>query len=411
MPARSVDIATMRRVDARVGKPLCFALTALRRILDRRPVPEGPPQRILVLKLAEQGATVAAHAALARAVDLVGADHVFVAVFAENRFVLDELQIIPPEQVITVRTRSPFALVRDLGRLLRRARRLRIDSVVDLEFFSRSTAVLAYLSGARRRSGLFGIAGEGPYRGDLLTHRVSANPVQHVSHTFLALVEALVAPPERLPALDAGPWERSDPPQIVPTPAELAEVRGLAAAALGVAEVPRIVLLNPNTGDLVPLRRWPIERYVDLAHQLLDAHPDLAIVLTGGPGEAAATAEVAARIASPRCVSLAGRTTMRQLLVLYGLAEVLVTNDSGPAHYAGLTTVDVVALFGPETPMVFGPLGPRSHVLWAGIACSPCVTAYNDRQSRCRDNICMQRIDTDQVHETVVDLLAARPTR
>lgn len=411
MSSPSVNLATMRRVDARVGTPLCFALTGVRRLFGRRGAPDGPPRRILVLKLAEQGATVAAHRALDRAVELVGVDNVFVAVFAENRFVLDELKIIPPEQVLTVRTGSPGLLVRDLLRLLARTRRLRIDSVVDLEFFSRVTAILAYLSGARRRAGLHGFAGEGPYRGDLLTHRVSANPLQHVSHTFLALVEALVQPVDRLPALDAGPWERSDPPQIVPTAEERARVSALVTEALDVPTLPRIILLNPNTGDLVPLRRWPVERYVDLAHRLLDEHPDAAIVLTGAPSEADDAAAVAARIDSPRCVSLAGRTTMRELLVLYGLSEVLVTNDSGPAHYAGLTSVDVVALFGPETPAVFGPLGPRSHALWAGIACSPCVNAYNNRLSPCRDNVCMQRIGTDEVHEVVVDLLAERPTR
>ena len=48
--------------------------------------------------------------------------------------------------------------------------------------------------------------------------------------------------------------------------------------------------------------------------------------------------------------SLPEKTTLRQLLVLYTRSEILVTNDSGPAHFASLTAIHVVTLFGPETP-------------------------------------------------------------
>ena len=95
-------------------------------------------------------------------------------------------------------------------------------------------------------------------------------------------------------------------------------------------------------------------------------------------------------------------------LVLYGLAEILVTNDSGPAHFASLTPIDVVTLFGPETPRLFGAIGERSHLFWAGTACSPCVSAYNNRVLSCHDNVCMQRIEVDQVHDRVREVLAAR---
>ena len=100
---------------------------------------------------------------------------------------------------------------------------------------------------------------------------------------------------------------------------------------------------------------------------------------------------------SDRCFSLAGKTTLRQLLVLYTLAEVLVTNDSGPAHFASLTPINVVTLFGPETPRLFAARTDRNVALYAGVACSPCVNAYNNRQSPCRNNVCMQQITVDQV--------------
>jgi len=125
------------------------------------------------------------------------------------------------------------------------------------------------------------------------------------------------------------------------------------------------------------------------------------VAFTGAPNEAAATAELVRQIGSNRCLSMAGKTSLRQLLVLYTLAEVLVTNDSGPAHFATLTPVEVITLFGPETPDLFGARTPRSRILWAGIVCSPCVNVYNNRQSPCRNNRCMQLITVEQVFAEV----------
>lgn len=95
-------------------------------------------------------------------------------------------------------------------------------------------------------------------------------------------------------------------------------------------------------------------------------------------------------------------------MLLYMRSELLVTNDSGPAHFASLTPIHVVTLFGPETPALFGARSANTTALWAGLACSPCVNAYNNRQSPCRDNLCMQAISVDQVFAVVAKIYDAR---
>src|SRR5262249_1347666 len=65
-------------------------------------------------------------------------------------------------------------------------------------------------------------------------------------------------------------------------------------------------------------------------------------------------------------------------------------------------------LFGPETPRLFAARTIRNHVFWAGIACSPCVSALNGRTSACRDNVCMQRIDVDGVFDEVCRIYETR---
>lgn len=401
-----MNTATMRRVDRRLGRPLARVLTGWRRVADRfrRPA-DGPPRKILVLKLAEHGVWVVAYSALMDAIEMVGADHVYVMTFSDNRFVLDQLGILPPENIIEVPTSGTVGTLRNLVRAVRRVRREQIDSVVDFEFFARSSAIIAYLTGAPRRVGFHPVAEEAGYRGDLMTHRLSFNSHLHAGQTFRTLVGALRADPADLPALGAPAPAAVAPPHRPVSADEQAQVTDILLQALGTTTLPRVVLLNANAGDLIPHRRWPDDRYAELARRLLDEQPDVAVVLTGSPAEAGAAARLAEQVGSPRCVSVAGRTTLAQLIVLYGLADVLVTNDSGPAHYAALAPVDIVTLFGPETPDVFGSLSPRSHTLWAALACSPCVNAYNDRVTGCRNNLCMQAITVDQVLDVVGSLL------
>ena len=399
-------------IDRCVGAPVCFLLTGFRRLSDlfRSGADSKVPTRILFLKLAEQGSTVLACDALQTAVSLVGRERVFFLVFEENRFVVDVLGLIPGENVLTIRTRSPWSMMASCLARLRQIRRLGIDSCIDMEFFARSSAVIGFLSGARRRVGFHTYFGEGPYRGDLLTHRVLYNPHLHTSRTFTSLVRALETDPENLPTFPRVPDPPAALPAFRPEEGEVSAMR-LLFREMAVSDGARVVLLNANASDLLPLRKWERRNYVELASRILAEFKDSHVGFTGTAEEAPEVAALVREVGSPRCFCLAGRTTMRELLVAFGMAEVLVTNDSGPAHFAALTDIDVVSLFGPETPLLFGALGPRSHPLWAGLACSPCVNAFNNRQTACRDNVCLKRITVDQVFAEVCRIYIQRSAR
>jgi ADP-heptose:LPS heptosyltransferase len=395
-------ILTLQRADRWVGAPLCAILTILRRIFESA-APSGPREirRILFVKFAEQGSTVLAYPAIRRAIDMVGRENVYFVVFEGNRFIIDAMEIVPQGNVITIATHSLFGLALSALRAVQRVRKIRIDAIVDMEFLTRFSAMLAFTTGAKTRVGFHTFFGDGPYRGDLMTHRLLYNPHLHTSEMFETMVEALTCDPAVLPSFDFTPSANQPLAQFQPKPSEVAEVNALLQR-----ENPRIgsaplILLNPNASDLLPLRRWPALRYVELAQRLLERYPDLFIGFTGAPTEAAPNNQLADEVGSSRVIPLAGKTTLRQVLVLYTRSEILVTNDSGPAHFASMTPIRVVALFGPETPALFGAQSPNATALWAGIACSPCVNAYNNRQSVCRNNLCMQAITVDDVFEKV----------
>jgi len=396
----STNAQILQKIDGTLGVIACAVLTAFRRLGDvfRSSSDQAPPRTVVFLKLAEQGSTVLAHEAIRRAVDRFGAKNVYFLLFEENRFILDLLGLVPPENVLSIRTKSPVTMVTSCFARLWQIRRLGIEACVDMEFFVRSTAALAWLTGARVRVGFHGYFREGPYRGDLLTHRVLYNPHLHTSSTFVSLVMALDYDGRNFPTFPETPPPGAPPPRFEPGPEEVAVIRSMLTKLKGAR---RLILLNANASDLLPLRKWEEGNYVALAKRLLDEFEDVAIGFTGAPDEAEKVTDLVRQVGSERAFGLAGKTTLRQLLIVYGLSEVLVTNDSGPAHFATLTPIDAVTLFGPETPALFGAPTPRSHVIWAGIACSPCVSALNNRQTACRDNVCMQRITVDQVFETV----------
>ena len=412
-----MGVRKMILIDRWLGVPLCLVFTWLRSLLARRPTGRAGVQSILFIKLAEQGSTVLAYAALREAVRRVGRENVFMMVFDNNRFILDALGVIPPENVIPLRHHNLPALVQAALGAVWRLRRLRIGAAIDLEFFARSSALLALLSGAPVRVGFHAYFGEGPYRGDLMTHRVRYNPHVHTTAAFSMLVAALDQVPEAFPRFDYLPQTSEHLlPMFEVRDEEVAKVRRLLARYTDPAAdaAPPLILLNANASDLIPLRRWASAGYVEVARRLLAEYPEAVVAFTGAPEEAAKAQALVEQVASGRCFSLAGETTLRQLLVLYTLADVLVTNDSGPAHFAALTPIHTVTLFGPETPQLFAALTPRNTALWAGIACSPCVSALNNRQSACRDNVCMSRITADQVFDAVCTSYAAhralRPT-
>jgi hypothetical protein len=66
-----------------------------------------------------------------------------------------------------------------------------------------------------------------------------------------------------------------------------------------------------------------------------------------------------------------------------------------------------MVFFGPETSKLYGPLGTRNHVLESAIACSPCLSAYNHRQTFCDgDNQCLKRIAADPVLAQALQFLS-----
>jgi ADP-heptose:LPS heptosyltransferase len=395
----------MRWIDRCVGAPLCAIATPLVRlwhVIRARPKRTAP--RLLLIELSEMGSAILAEPAMRKARDRLDAELYFV-IFRRNVGSLDLVGSIAPGNIFTIRDTSIFHLAWDSLAFLIWTRRKGLNTVVDLELFSRFTALLTGLSGCARRVGFYRFHNEGLYRGEMLTHRVAYNPHIHIAKNFVALIDALLAEVPSVPySKTLIGDEQIEPPVIRPQAAArdviLARIRALTGFD---PATQRLVLINPNASDSLPQRRWMPERFCELIRRILANHGDVIVLITGAPAEQA-EAEALAAECGARCFSFAGRTTPVELPALYSLAAAMVTNDSGPAHFAAATQLATIVLFGPETPRLYRPLG-TAEAIYAGLACSPCVSAHNHRKSACNDNVCMQAISIEQVYDALAELL------
>src|ERR1700693_6161882 len=251
-----LDTRKLQFIDRWIGMFVCGVLTFIRRLSGSSGAGSiaRKPTKILFFKFAEQGSTVLAYHAICRAIEMVGHENVYFLVFQENRFILDVMHLIPEQNVVTVGHKNFIDAGFQALQALKRIRELQIDSAIDLEFFSRSSAALTYLSGAGSRVGFHTFFGEGPYRGDLMTHRLLYNPYIHTSQNFQLMVEALEQAPDGLPTFGGKiPAEDAVSPQFVASPDVEQEVRAIIRRVSGQSGEPSLILLNPNASDLLPL--------------------------------------------------------------------------------------------------------------------------------------------------------------
>lgn len=395
-----MHVDTMRAVDYWVGIPLCFLGSMIQKALKWFPSPRTrTPSNILLIELSEMGSTILVDPAMQKLKRELGANLHFV-IFKKNKPSLDLLKTVPEENIFTIREENLFSLIGDTLRFFFWTRSKHIDTVIDLELFSRFTALLTGFSGASRRVGFHAFYNEGLYRGSMLTHEVAYNPHIHIAKNFIALANSLLAKNQEIP------YSKTiigDDEIILNKAAVTDEAQAAMRSKIKSfcseynTEYNRIILFNANASDLMPLRRWDRGNYIQLARQILETYPDIIILLTGAPAEFDGLQNIPEALQNGRCVNFAGKTSFAELVALYEVSEFMLTNDSGPGHFSAVTSMPSFVFFGPETPKLYGSLGITTPI-YASLACSPCVSATNHRKTACNDNVCLQALSVEFVY-------------
>ncbi len=154
---------------------------------------------------------------------------------------------------------------------------------------------------------------------------------------------------------------------------ELLNSRGMSSAR-------KLVALCPGSTNS-RAKRWPAERYAELANKLVDLM-GVDIVLIGSPDEISVSARVSELMHSMP-IMLTGRTNLDQVIAVLNIADLLITNDTGPAHISAALNRPTIAIFGPTNPETTYPLSPVAEVIRHPPECAPCMLRDCPIDHRC----------------------------
>jgi ADP-heptose:LPS heptosyltransferase len=384
-------------VDRVVGLPMARALNLLARILGKllqrdHGISRENVKTIVVSKYIGMGSILQA-TPLIRSLRAAfpDAEIIFVTGVTCRRLV-ERLEHV--DRIITADDRSLFHLARTSLRTVAQLIGAKVDLYFDLEVYSAYASIISLASLARNRVGFYRESAQ--HKRGNYTHLMyfnTRNPIRYIYLQLARMIGCEPVDPDRLGTIRIDPEDRRESDDR------------LSAAGLG--GLPYIVV-NVNASDLMIERRWPEDRFVELIEGLLAWHRG-AVVLTGAPAERPYVSQLAARVRGEtgRMANLAGELSLGGLFALLEKASCVVTNDTGPMHMAWALGAPTVALFGPVDPAHYGMVGDRFRVIRKRVYCSPCVHEV-DEPPCMGDNVCMQRIGTEEVLDAVKSLLCSR---
>jgi ADP-heptose:LPS heptosyltransferase len=247
--------------------------------------------------------------------------------------------------------------------LLREIHHARYAAILNLE--QASTAGSAFLSatGIRFRVGFLPTV-DSP-KALFLSHALRFNEQHSMWQSFVRLAQ-MVAP--------------GLPDGVIPIPlkcgpnAELWALEWLRAHVQG----RRTVVMHLGSQDL-EFRRWPVDRFAQLAEQIRRLSPKTSIILTGTAPERPLLKSFMASY-SGHAVDAYDSGSLEKTAALLKRCDLAVSNDTGIMHLAAAMGTPTVGLFGPNSPRCWAPIGPRAtYVYDTKVACSPCLNLYANR--------------------------------
>lgn len=405
-----MNVELMRRLDRVLGDAACNVLATAHRI-GRPFIATRPVRKIAVMKFFGMGSIVVATRSLAALRDHYPGAEIHFVTFRSNQAILDILGMTDRNHYVDPST--PQAFLRTTFEVAAALRRARCDLVLDLEFFAKFPLVLGSLAGIPKKAGFY-LTLEG-WRSELLDYAGQYNSYFHTSDIFLSL--AYLCATGDYYYLQFNEWSaKYKYPRIEPSELERAQLRAKLAGH-GVGRSDPLFVINANTSpDLAPeARKWPKERYAQLADELVALAPGARVCFIGAPNERAYVESVAALCRTPRRHVLAGEISLRELLVLFAESRLVVSNDSGPMHLACLVDAPIIGLFFADSPTLFAPLGSRVRSVAPPLYSIPLFSVYNGKDvvvgkpASEVGNAAACTVQLDTVMHEARELLATRP--
>jgi len=393
-----MKLSKMRWVDHWFGMPLCFMLGICavlgRKVLGRRKREISGRRPLAVFKFFGLGSIMEATPLLRAIRRRYPQARLIFVTFGSNKLIINRLHVC--DELRVIRTDSPMHFVLDVVSTIFWLRSRRTEAVIDLEFFSKFSTLLSFLSGASIRVG-FHL--NDFWRYSLVTHPIYFNYFRHISDVY----------DEAGRQLDVTVSDRSLS-RIEPTEAEAESVRQFLGKH-GLSEGKVLLGVNVNSGELSLERRWPKEKWGVLMSALTARHDNIYMVMTGSPDEQAYVESVKAGVEQKyreRIIVAAGEFSLMEFVAGLSLFAGFVTGDSGPLHLAAAHDVPIVSVWGPSRPGFYCPRRDNIRCIFKDYHCSPCVCMFTTFEGMwCKHEAwCMEAIEPKTVLDAVESMLA-----
>lgn len=287
--------------------------------------------------------------------------------------------------IYTVRISNPLSFLIDTIKVIYLLRKLKIDAVIDFEFFAYYSALLTRFIKPELS---IGYDNQKNNRTLLFTSSVLFNDKIHVINNFINIVSKLLICDK--PELSE---EIKIPKFNINVKSEFKKLQHKF-----ILHKP-FILINPNASSLAYERRLPKNYFVKIISELLELK-NILIILIGSKDEYNYVNSIYINFKNNnRIKNIAGLININELFALISNSLCLITNDSGPLHIASAYNIPAISFFGPESPVRYGSLSTNKLTFYRNLKCSPCMSISNKKTVNCiyDEPICMTGFEIDKI--------------
>lgn len=371
----------MKYIDEYLGRIFCFLLTVFSKKKNSIP-PANSVKNILLIKFWGMGSIILT----SPAINAVRANYpeakIHYLSFLANKEILTLTGNV--DDIVSIRLNNPFVFFIDTLKTILKLRKQKIDIVFDFEFFTYYSAIITRLIKTKYSVGFDNHKNN---RSRLFSQTVLFNDHIHTRDNFMNLI------------LHISTFGVSHPSRVSTWREKGEENSPLVRAERGSELNNAYIVINPNASKMAYERRLPAAYFVRLIDEL-SALGKYQIVLTGSIDEKNYVAGIFTALKDNANVTdLSGKLSVSSLVDLINSSVCLITNDSGPLHIASSLNKPVIAFYGPESPVRYGPLSDKQLVFYRAIECSPCMSISNSKTVNCiySEPLCMTGFDVNEI--------------
>lgn len=397
------DSRSIRFLDKYLGILICSVFSLINKFRFKKDVKHI--RNVLIIEIFEMGASIMSYPSIKYIKEKLNNPNIYCLCLEKVKDPWGLSDIIPEKNIITINGTNLFTFVKSLIKQIIFLRRKDLDLVIDLELFTRISSIISFLVKSKLRAGFYKYELDGLYRGDFYDFRCSFNQNSHISKNFLALTKTAVNHASYNPNYKSKirtseiilPSYESDPVLRMEVKKKIKKFYPYRYDS--------IILISPDVGRTLPIRNYPKDYFVKVIKKLLRNYSDHLILLIGTKENWQVCSFIADEVDNKRCINFCNQTTtLKELVELMSFSKLLICNDNGPIHFASLTPINTLALFSTDSPFMYGALG-KCVVLYSFFHCSPCICAFNHKDSRCKDNLCLKSISPDKVFNFSVKIM------